>query len=107
MTREQREKDFEKAAEKLADTKRTNEAKQQCLYDFSIAVEYGYQYALQHPQWIPVEERLPEEKGKYMFRLSNGDMYYETYYPNLKLMGNVTHWMEIHPPRKEAKDETD
>jgi hypothetical protein len=51
--------------------------------------------------WIPVEERLPKEKGKYMFRLSNGDMCYETYYPKLKLVANVTHWMEIVPPRKE------
>ena len=52
-------------------------------------------------QWIPVEERLPKEKGKYIFRLSNGDMCYETYYPKLKLVANVTHWMEIQPPRKE------
>jgi len=55
----------------------------------------------QHPQWISVEEELPKEKGKYMFRISNGDMYYETYYPKLKLVANVTHWMEIVPPRKE------
>lgn len=51
-------------------------------------------------QWIPVEEELPKEKGKYMFRLSNGDMCYETYYPKLKLVANVTHWMPIVPPRK-------
>lgn len=55
----------------------------------------------QHPQWIPVEEELPKEQGKYMFRLSNGDMCYATYYPNLKLLNNVTHWMPIIPPRKE------
>ena len=52
-------------------------------------------------RWIPVEEELPKEKGKYMFRLSNGDMCYETYYPKLKLVANVTHWMKIVPPRKE------
>jgi hypothetical protein len=52
-------------------------------------------------RWIPVEEELPKEKGKYMFRLSNGDMCYETYYPKLKLVANVTHWMPIVPPRKE------
>jgi len=57
----------------------------------------------QHPHWIPVEEELPKEKGKYMFRLSNGDMCYETYYPKLKLLDNVTHWMPIVPPRKEDK----
>lgn len=71
------------------------------VMSFEAGAEYGYQYALQHPQWIPVEKELPKEKGKYMFRLSNGDMCYETYYPKLKLVANVTHWMEIVPPRKE------
>ena len=61
----------------------------------------GWKDADSHPHWIPVEERLPGKQGKYMFRLSNGDMYYETYYPKLKLLDNVTHWMEIVPPRKE------
>ena len=54
-----------------------------------------------YPNWIPVEDELPKEQGKYMFRLSNGDMCYETYYPKLKLLDNVTHWMPIVPPRKE------
>lgn len=61
----------------------------------------GAKWADSHPHWIPVEEELPKEKGKYMFRLSNGDMCYETYYPKLKLVANVTHWMPIVPPRKE------
>ena len=61
----------------------------------------GAEWADSHPHWIPIEERLPKEKGKYMFRLSNGDMCYETYYPKLKLVANVTHWMPIVPPRKE------
>lgn len=65
------------------------------------AFMFGADYAWEHPHWIPVEEELPKEKGKYMFRLSNGDMCYETYYPKLKLVANVTHWMEIVPPRKE------
>jgi hypothetical protein len=59
--------------------------------------------AADNSRWIPFEERLPKEQGKYMFRLSNGDMCYETYYPKLKLLGNVTHWMPIVPPRKEDK----
>lgn len=61
----------------------------------------GAKWADFHPQWIPVEEELPKEQGRYMFRLSNGDMCYETYYPKLKLVANVTHWMPIVPPRKE------
>ena len=59
----------------------------------------GAKWADFHPQWIPVEEELPKEKGMYMFRLSNGDMYYTTYYPKLKLQDSVTHWMEIVPPQ--------
>jgi hypothetical protein len=66
------------------------------------AFRNGAQWADSHPHWIPVEEELPKEKGMYMFRLSNGDMCYETYYPKLKLVANVTHWMEIVPPRKEG-----
>ncbi len=61
----------------------------------------GAKWADSYPNWISVEDELPKEQGKYMFRLSNGDMYYETYYPKLKLLDNVTHWMEIVPPRKE------
>jgi len=67
---------------------------------FEAGAEYGYQYAKTYPHWISVEEELPKEQGKYMFRLSNGDMCYETYYPKLKLLHNVTHWMPIVPPRK-------
>ena len=62
-----------------------------------MAIDFGQQ----HPHWTSVKDELPKEQGKYMFRLSNGDMYYETYYPKLKLLGNVTHWMEIEPPRKD------
>jgi len=62
-----------------------------------MAIDFGQH----HPNWISVEDELPKEQGKYMFRLSNGDMCYETYYPKLKLVANVTHWMEIVPPRKE------
>ena len=69
---------------------------------FALCFKEGAAWADSHPQWISVEEELPKEKGKYMFRLSNGDMCYETYYPKLKLVANVTHWMEIVPPRKEG-----
>lgn len=89
-----RQEDFEKAAMDYC------EDHSHCIY-FEAGAEYGYQYAQTHPNWIPVEEELPKEQGKYMFRLSNGDMCYETYYPKLKLLDNVTHWMPIVPPRKE------
>lgn len=70
--------------------------------DFAIGIAVATaKWADSHPNWISVEDELPKEKGKYMFRLSNGDVCYETYYPKLKLVANVTHWMEIQPPRKE------
>lgn len=31
---------------------------------FDAGYDKGYQYALQHPQWIPVEKKLPPENGK-------------------------------------------
>ena len=70
---------------------------------YEIGFIEGAQWADSYPNWISVEEELPKEQGKYMFRLSNGDMCYETYYPKLKLLNNVTHWMPIVPPRKEDK----
>lgn len=85
------------AARKYADDVYADEQTPETIEDFWA----GAAWADSHPHWIPVEEELPKEKGKYMFRLSNGDMYYETYYPKLKLVANVTHWMEIHQPRKE------
>lgn len=89
-----RKEDFEKSAIDYC------EDHSHCIY-FEFGAEYGYQYAQTHPNWISVAEELPKEQGKYMFRLSNGDMCYETYYPKLKLVDNVTHWMPIVPSRKE------
>ena len=100
--------DFKKEVEKLKEIDGAEEYAKQLAHLFLgnglslqtillMAIDFGQQ----HPHWIPVEEELPKEKGKYMFRLSNGDMCYETYYPKLKLVANVTHWMEIVPPRKE------
>lgn len=72
--------------------------------DIVDAYTEGVIYGWNNPQWVPVEEELPKEKGKYMFRLSNGDMCYETYYPKLKLVANVTHWMEIVPPQGKEEE---
>lgn len=69
--------------------------------DIVDAYSDGVIYGWNNPNWISVEDELPKEQGKYMFRLSNGDICYETYYPKLKLLDNVTHWMPIVPPRKE------
>jgi len=97
MTRE----DFKKAADNYVEGEPDGAQKIVGQVGFEFGAEYGYQYAQTNPNWISVEEELPKEQGKYMFRLSNGDMCYETYYPKLKLLDNVTHWMPIVPPRKE------
>ena len=87
-------------AAKMCDESSTGAQVAETINDFCA----GWR-AADNSRWIPVEERLPKEQGKYMFRLSNGEMYYETYYPKLKLLGNVTNWMEIQPPRKEDNNE--
>ena len=110
MSNEKQFIDFKKEVEKLKEIDGAEEYAKQLAHLFLgnwlslqtillMAIDFGQQ----HPQWIPVEEELPKEQGRYMFRLSNGDMCYETYYPKLKLLDNVTHWMPIVPPRKEDK----
>ena len=61
----------------------------------------GATWADSHPQWIPVEERLPKEKGAYLFHFDDGQTRVEVYFPELHLSKCVTHWMPIVPPRKE------
>jgi hypothetical protein len=69
----------------------------------------GAKWADFHPQWIPVEERLPEENEEV---LAYNSLYNEKYlcvYHNGKFedylgelgKGAVSHWMPIVPPRKE------
>ena len=55
--------------------------------------------AADNSRWIAVDKELPPKFGKYMFLLESGDMVYEVYYPNLKLVANVTHWMPIIMPK--------
>ena len=79
---------------------------------FEKGCEYGYQYALQHPHWIPVEEKLPYERKVVWVRkhfnkevLGEFDIYDSAAFCNGEFQcdnsGNVTHWMEIVPPIKE------
>ena len=73
-------------------------------------VKQGAEWADQHPHWIPVEERLPEENTVPLVRMDLTDKFGEEtiLYDVVVFDGNgfhapyeVTHWMEIVPPRKE------
>ena len=73
-----------------------------------MAIDFGQQ----HPQWISVEERLPEEREVVWVRkhfkrkyVGEFDLYDSAAFCNGEFQcdasGNVTHWMPIVPPRKE------
>lgn len=82
-------------------------------------VKQGAEWADSHPRWIPVEERLPEETEvvlgvreggtdvemyKFMgFNESTNTFDWEWHPYYRAVVDNVTHWMEIVPPRKEEK----
>lgn len=71
----------------------------------------GVIYGWNNPQWIPVDERLPKrmsEKSRFsdMVLVYTKEGYKDSAYYDYeekiwRWMPNVTHWMEIHPPRKE------
>ena len=113
-----REEDFRKRAEQFADeTSVRLEEKYQTRHDYLAGEEYGYQYALQHPQWKSVEEELPmhdvEENGLITYQevlvsLYDGCVDTDTYDTQLKAWwryeGEVEYWMpKPQPPRKEDK----
>lgn len=53
--------DFSKAGQALAETKRTSVAQAQSRYDFDIAAEYGYQYAVDRAcEWMREHLGAPE-----------------------------------------------
>ena len=83
-----REEDFEKSAMDYC------EDHSHCIY-FEAGAEYGYQYAIQHPQWIPVEERLPEKDGKYIFYDEVLGHEVSIYYDGATLVSSITHWMPL------------
>ena len=78
----------------------------------------GAKWADQHPQWIPVEERKPpiayhdDLSENYLVVDSDGELLIAYYDAKNELwfsvdsnpkIYDVTHWMEIQPPRKEDK----
>ena len=77
------------------------------VISFEAGAEHGYQYAQTHPNWISVEERLPEEGQVVLIHTKGGSVstacYTDGRFDITELFQaiNVTHWMPIVPPRKE------
>ena len=80
----------------------------------------GWRAADSHPQWIPVEERLPEKENEFedyskLVVVTNGKDFWKGMYNyggeewltfDLWRIDDATHWMEFVPPqRKEANNE--
>ena len=80
------------------------------------AFMFGADYAWEHPHWISVEERQPpiayhdDLSENYLVVDSDGELLIAYYDAKNKLwfsvdsnpkIYDVTHWMEIVPPRKE------
>ena len=108
-----RQEDFQEQAKKYAnECGGTTQEKCATMTDYFAGCEHGYLYALQHPQWIPVEERLPEERGNYIVyarRKLVTDIICEAifdskfwYKQSSGAYLEVTHWMPLPAaPRKE------
>lgn len=84
--------------------------KAMCAYE--VGFIDGCVWADQHPHWIPVEERLPEERKVVWVRkhfnkevLGEFDIYDSAAFCNGEFQCDnsctITHWMPIVPPRKE------
>ena len=110
MSNEKQFIDFKKKVEKLKEIDGAEEYAKQLAHLFLgnglslqtillMAIDFGQQ----HPHWIPVEERLPEKDGKYLFYDEVLGLEVSIYYDGVALVPSVTHWMEIQPPRKESE----
>ena len=59
-------------------------------------------------EWVSVDERLPEETGKYIVCTAKNTVYLAKYYSNVKHFGieahtHITHWMPLPAPPKGVK----
>jgi hypothetical protein len=70
----------------------------------------------EQPQWISVEERLPEQTGKYIVCTSKSSVYCAKFYKypcerhpygyfGTDSYTHITHWMPLPEPPKEAADD--
>lgn len=122
-----RQEDFDKAAneyaEKMCAEYHGDDAdKRISKYEFLNGAEYGYQYAKTHPNWISVDEDLPEKDNEFedyskLVVVTDGKDFYKGMYNyggecwlthDLWPIEDATYWMEVQlpqPPRKEEINE--
>ena len=68
-------------------------------------------WADSHPRWIPVEEKKPNDGQVVFIHTKHGSVASVTYKDGVFNLNevleaiNVTHWMPIVPPRKEADND--
>ena len=110
-----RQENFKKAADDYVEGEPDGAQKIVGQVGFEFGAEYGYQYAQTHPNWISVEERLPEKDNEFedyskLVVVTDGKDFYKGMYNydgeewltfDLWRIDDVTHWMPIVPPRKE------
>lgn len=86
-----------------------------CPQSYRSGFMDGAKWADSHPQWIPVEEELPEKENEFedyskLVVVTNGKDFWKGMYNyggedwrtfDLWLIDDATHWMPIVPPRKE------
>lgn len=74
-----------------------------------------YDAGYRKSEWISIEERLPEESGKYLVCIKSGNVYQTKFYSYPKDKGghwgqkdkgkNITHWMPLPEAPKGGADQ--
>lgn len=86
---------------------------------FNDLLDIIHDFPYSPPQWIPVEEELPEKENEFedyskLVIVTNGKDFWKGMYNyggeewltfDLWPIDDATHWMEIVPPRKEETDD--
>ena len=71
------------------------------MVEFTLVENYDErQIASAQQEWVSVDERLPEETGKYIVCTAKNTVYLAKYYSNVKHFGIeahtcITHWMPL------------
>lgn len=119
-----RKEDFNKAADDYVEGEPDGAQKIVGQVGFEFGAEYGYQYAQTHPNWISVEEELPEKENEFedyskLVVVTDGKDFYKGMYNyggecwlthDLWPIEDATYWMEVQlpqPPKKGGNDDSD